>query len=319
MIAFDDYIGRSKTLFEGADNPLVIFFQPESRVKMFYGFSHLTNVGYIWWNYLARWLFGDWYSSPIFLNVGLTFVGGIFIYRLAKLAGFNAVYTRALSGFYLLHWDVLAWSSFPNLKEIMIQVLTMGGWYGVMLVNRSESRYRGIVLTASMFAALFFSRFYIPFFILIAYILHNLIFKRDKSSYLGAFAAVALVIWLLPDYAFNKTLRYLGDPYSIILYFFKFILSPQPWALTQKNFWQFYPSILHLLFLVPCVFGILNLWKNNLMRYFILYLMVLMIFLSIIAFGEQRQRVQVGWIIIWAQFEFITIYNYLMFEHKRKA
>lgn len=314
IIQFDDYLGRCKVYFEGVDNPFACFFHDSLRSKMF---SPRHNSLYIWWNFFGTWLFGDWYSSPVFLNVGLTFIGGLFIYRIALLSGFSPVYSRALSGFYLLHWDVIAWSSFPNLKEIMIQVLTMGAWYGAVLLNRSESRFRGFILFCFMLSILLFSRYHIPFFIVFSYILYTVICKKDIINYLIAFAVGLTTFFVFPEYVFDRFIRYLANLNTFFFYFLKFILSPQPWALSQKNFWQFFSSILHLLFLGPCIWGMLSMWKNRVVRQFILYVIVLLIFYSFLAYGEQRQRVQVGWVVVWAQFHFIHWYNRLMFSRTK--
>lgn len=300
--------------FEGTDNPFAVFFQHNIRKRMF---SPRHNSLYIWWNYFGTWLFGDWYSSPVFLNVGLTFIGGVFVYRLSVLSGFSPIYSRALSVFYLLHWDVLAWSSFPNLKEILIQVLSLGAWYGLILLSRPGCRLRGFFLGCSMLSILLFSRYHVPFLIIFVYILYSVLHVRKRSSYLMAFGIGLVSLLIFPDYVLGKYLRYIVDLKSVAIYCLKFLLSPQPWSLSDKNFWQVFSSVLHLLFIVPCVVAIPKLWRHEVTRYFILYTAVLLVFYSFIGYGQQRQRIQIAWIFVWAQFHFIILYNRFMFLGRR--
>src|SRR5439155_4300349 len=105
-------------------DPLTVFFYPEGRLALF-NVSGGPHIIYPWWNMLAIWLFGEHYFSPVLLNVGLTFLAGYFLDRIVHLIGFEKSYRQAFFLFFLFHWDIIAWSSFLNLKDTLVMTLTV--------------------------------------------------------------------------------------------------------------------------------------------------------------------------------------------------
>ncbi len=122
------YFNDSAAMLRGGFNPISVLITPD-------GIDALTtaavghHVLYYWWNMVAMYLFGEHYYAAIFLNVVLTFVTGFFLVRIARLLGFSRNYQIGLLLFYLLHWDIITWGSFVNLKDCLVQMLTVAGMY----------------------------------------------------------------------------------------------------------------------------------------------------------------------------------------------
>src|SRR5581483_1368055 len=109
------------------------------------------HVLYTWWNLLAQHLFGQHYYSSVFLNVLSTFVSGFVFVRILRLLNFPTAYQRGALIFFLLHWDVLVWSSFVNLKDILVMTLTVGASYFLLVAWMQRSVAHLLGLTATLF------------------------------------------------------------------------------------------------------------------------------------------------------------------------
>src|SRR6185312_11698165 len=113
-------------------------YTPLSAITQSTGIAALISTAggphflYNWWNLLSQYLFGEHYYAPVFMNIVLTYVGGLYLFRMALFLGFSRTYSRYLLLFFLLHWDVVAWSSFMNLKDIMVTTLTLMSFYFIL-------------------------------------------------------------------------------------------------------------------------------------------------------------------------------------------
>src|SRR6266566_1826856 len=117
------YYGGGLTLLYKGNNPFLIFFTADGRAELF-KLAGGQHVLYYWYNLLAAYLFGPLYASPVFLNVASTFISGAFLCKMVLASGFEERYARWLVVFFLLHWDLLSWSSFLNLKEPLVLMFT---------------------------------------------------------------------------------------------------------------------------------------------------------------------------------------------------
>ncbi|HXG23977.1 MAG TPA: hypothetical protein VNJ09_05425, partial [Chthonomonadales bacterium] len=123
------YIGM--TLLRAGYHPITIFFSQEGILQMAILASG-PHLLYYWYNLLAQYLFGTHYYAPVLLNVGLTCVAGAFLYRIARISGLKKSYSQGLLLFFLVHWDILSWSSIANLKDLLVLTLTTGAHYFVI-------------------------------------------------------------------------------------------------------------------------------------------------------------------------------------------
>lgn len=299
----DDYeyleIGRS--MLNAGFDPLSALTTERGLTKLF-SLAGGRHILYGWWNVLGQWLFGSSYYATVFLNVALTFVCGAFLVRIARRAGFSATYQRWFLAFFLLHWDVIAWSSLTNLKDVLMMTLTAGNLLAVYRLRERFTLARLGVLLAGI-VAVSFLRFYAVLFLVAAAGLWWFMAGRFRGRWLIAAAAAAVaapaVPWVL-GHAGSVSLGAL--PMGLV----RFPLTPQPWSVAEGKDFLIVPATFHWLLYVPALLGAILLWRRApASRLVLLYGLV-----TVVAYAATpllqgvRQRVQLVPIFAWMQFHF---------------
>ncbi len=298
-----NYFNEAITLLNSGYNPISAFLTPD-------GYDALGGVAgghhflYFWVNMSAMYFFGEHYYAAILVNVLFTFISGYLLVRIAQLLGFSRNYRIGLEVLYLLHWDVITWCSFVNLKESLVQMLTVAEFYFVVrfIQRRDWTSVVGFVLVLQTF---YWIRFYLPMLILAATVLWALWQWQDNRKYLLVPIAAAATAFAFKG-AGDATdmVSVSGWAYGMCV----ILLAPLPWALIDDVYYFMLPSAaLHLLFLVPGAIGSWQLWKvSRTGRLFVIYMLVV---LSLYAMAEDirgnRQRSQLSFIFAWVQFQFL--------------
>lgn len=262
--------------------------------------AQVPHVFYNLWNILSMLAFGPHYFSPVFFNVATTFAAGYLFFRVLREAGFAESYARLASVFFLLHWDLLAWSSFLNLKDILVLTLTLASLLGTLVLLRRPTPPAFLGLAAPM-AALLFLRFYVPLLIALAVLLHLLAHRR----YLGAGLVLACVgsVASLKISLVGRILPFVR-PIEAFTGVPRFLLTPLPWNLSPGYEFLAWPAWLHLLLLVPALLAIPSLrGKSSGARLLLMYLGVVVLAYAVIPdLQGPRQRFQIFFLFAWMQF-----------------
>jgi hypothetical protein len=258
-----------------------------------------SHVGYHFWNLASLSLFGPYYFSPVLMNAGATFLAGFFFIRVLRLMDFPEFYCRCALVFFLLHWDVLAWSSFLNMKDVLVMTLTLALVHQVMLALRRPSAWSvpGIALAV---APLLFLRFYAPAMVLCAALLQLALARRFLAA---ATAAAALCVGMYMRFPGVAHAWSHMDPFAVAG-LPRFLMTPLPWNLTPGYEFLLLPSALHLLLLLPALAMIPRLWREHPhSRLMMLYFAVALASYAIVpSLQGVRQRFQVGFVLAWLQF-----------------
>jgi len=276
----------------------------------------LTNgqVVYPWWNAFGQWLFGRDYWAAVFLNVLLTFVAGYFTARTLEDLGFPRRYVKGCLVFFLLHAEVLAWSSIINMKDFVVLAFSSIALRSLIVLAKlyqGRSSYalstflRKAATQLTVFAVMCvgfrYIRFYVPFLLLVA---------------LGAWAFLSLPIrwrvailvaaplafrWVMRSY---QHLASFLEPSGLLFGLLRFPLTPRPWSIQPNYTFLLLPSVLHWVFFVPTVFAAIALWvRVPLARIPILYLLTTIAFFAVIPEVQgPRHRVQVLPLFAWLEF-----------------
>ena len=288
-------------------------FNPISALLTFEGFEHLQvisgghHVLYSWWNLLAQYLFGEYYFAPVFLNVLITFLTAALIHRTAALMGFASGYCLGLQCFYLLHWDVIAWSSLMNIKDPLVQFLTVAALYCAVrfLSRRDWTSVLGFVALIQIF---YWIRFYLPFLILLTVACWIVWQWNDWRKF------IIIALTVIGGYLSLPVLQQHSDSWNLSRILdgsIRFTLTPLPWSILDGYSFLTIPAILHSLFLIPALTAAYALWRKVPMaRLYLIYLGVI-VFLYAITQDLQgpRQRFQVAFIFAWIQFHFLWSLN----------
>jgi len=305
------YVGQE--LISKQFHPFTIFFSKIGMGTLF-SLSHGTHIMYGWWNFLAESLFGSFYYAPVFLNVGLTAIGGYYMYSIGMIAGFKRNYCQYLAVFFMLHWDVLAWSSICNLKDTMVLTVTIAIVYymlciGLMIRHGRQLLFSaiGLILTLSIMIWL---RSYVALVLTGVFVLWITSNVSGKTRYImlgGGILLAGLVGMKMPG--LSSQLSSVLNPMKCIGGLVRFALTPRPWGLDQKYGFLILPACLHWLHLIPAIVGGWYLWKrSSATRFLILYILVAsLLYGGVDVLQGPRHRVQLTFVLAWMQFHFLYL------------
>ncbi len=317
------YQAQGTEMLQLGYTPITALVNPEG-IQHLISLSGGFHIAYGWWNLLGQYFFGEYYFSPVFLNVGLTFISGSFFLRIIYMLGFNTRYAQFLLVFFLLHFDVLLWSSLINFKDVIVLNLSIMSFYIFICLNKKFSIFHIFVLLCITFI-FFWLRFYIPFIMIFSVLFwfceeseilrnvikHKLIISRKSFFILLIilFSAISITHYL----GLNRFLSYIKSfsvqPFVLIYGFIRMYLTPRPWSIDSSYSFLLIPSIMHLVLTLPSIYGGWLLWKRSKeARLVIIYLLaVLLLYGAYSEIQGIRQRFQVVWIIAWMQFHFLWI------------
>jgi len=269
---------------------------------------------YPFMNVLAQWMFGRAYWAPVFLNVLLTFVAGYFSARTLEDLGFPQRYVKGYLVFFLLHVELLAWSSIINMKDFVVLALASISLRNLVLLIKlyqERSAYRfGVYLRKAavqilIFGVVFFFlnsiRFYVTLLQLAALGAWGFL-SLPLRWRMAILVAVPLAYrWSMRTY--QAIIMYF-QPREILFGLVRFPLTPRPWSIQPNYTFLFLPSIVHWMLFVPSVIAAVALWiRVPLARLPILYLVVVIVFFAVVPEVQgPRHRVQVLPLLAWLEF-----------------
>lgn len=302
------YFEFGKSLVGWGYNPISVLFEPDAiaNLMMLSGGRHIL---YGWYNFVAQWAFGEYYYAPVFLNIGLTFFSGLLLYRIAIANNFSRSYSRGIFIFFLLHWELLAWTSVVNLKEALVIFLTIASVYaGMKFIETRRHRY-AVYLVALVFI-FYWVRFYIPLLLLTSFLINLIFFTKGYRRLWLSLAALCVSA----AYGFYVGWdQIMGEAGHLVLGggiadgAFKVAVTPRPWSIDPAYSFLLIPSLLHWFFFVPSIIGCVLLWRRApQLRLLLIYLVVaLCLYGSFEDLQGPRQRLQLVFIYGWAQFHFL--------------
>lgn len=297
------YMEHGKALLANGFTPLEALTSAEG-LLMLGALAGSAHILYSWFNHLAFWLFGVAYYSPIFLNVVLTAATGWYLYRILERLEFPEVYRRWCVGFFLVHPEVLAWSSFANLKDLLVMFLSAALLYHVMGLTQKMT-LRGVAMVGLLVGIFGTVRFYVPAFILGAWGVWLVLHGRKKRRLVLAAAAVVVVLAVVPLTAAMNLIAPASAPVGAIRY----VLSPRPWATDASYGFLGLPMVFHWLMIVPALVAGIAIWRSNtLARLPLLYvLLTVVVYAAAPMFHGPRHRVQMLFVVAWLQFHVLAV------------
>ena len=245
FIGGDDnsYFNTGLLLLESGNNPLEVWFSPVGRYHLV---EHPIIAGYHWWNMLWMYFFGPEYGVVVMANMATTFLAGIFVYKIAQELGCKGSYAAALCVFFLLHWDVLAWSSFLNIKEPLVAALMSINIWAFLKLEKGQWWAVGPYLLA--LAALLWIRFYLPALLISAAAAYLFIFSQRRLLLLPVISlGLGVVLW---KYWVTLSLverLVVFDLQVFVRHFAKAVWSPLPWNVTDPALYLVVSSALNLI------------------------------------------------------------------------
>jgi len=298
-----DYFYLSLGMWETGYTPWSILTNSHGGplVSVIVGSSHTL---FYWVNILAFSLFGPHYYAPIFLNIFFTFVSGYFLFKIADHLSFTTGYRQSLFVFFILHWDIVAWSSFVDLKDPVVLMLTTAAFLLIQAAI-SEFKIRYLIGLSGVLFLFTTIRHYVPPLVVLATAGWVLLQWRDSRKYilLSLFGLGALLLkpW---DTQYMDYFQIQNPLYPAL----RFILMPQFWTVESpgEDFIEV-PQFFHWCFFIPMLLGFLRLaWISPRFRLFLIYFGIMVLFYAVVPqLQGVRQRFQLSFVIIWGQFHFL--------------
>jgi hypothetical protein len=303
------YFKEGIILSKSGFTPFNIFFSEEGIIKLFSIAGGLHFI-YIWYNFLSVVFIGEFYYAPVFLNVFLSVVAAVFLYKMAKIADFPKLYRKLLFVFFLLHWGIISWNSFMNLKESVLVTMLCITMYLFMKIQKKFS-WSAVAMVGVLLWTFIFIRFYLPIVIISAvigsyYVNLRTSFKYSKLVILAPILIIVLLA-IAPDRVVGQFAQFNVNPIEAALGTIKFIFTPRPWAIEDSYSFLALSSTLNVLFLIPTVIGAALLWIHYPQtRILIIFLCGILLLYGVATILQgPRHRVQVSFIFCWCQFHFI--------------
>jgi hypothetical protein len=303
-ILLDDmtYYAHAGDLLNLGFGPLSAIATPDG-IDTLFALSGGVHILYAWWNLVAQYLFGEHYYAAVFLNVGLSFLASHVFSETLGVIGFDHRYRGFAQVFLLLHWDVIAWSSFVNLKDVVVFTLTALALYCCAGYFQYRLR-RYLVGFAGVCFLFYWIRFYVPLLMLGAVAIWIFTQWRDDRKYvLGILMCLGvLVCYPLIAQHFDWI-----NPANLLYGSIRFAMTPMPWSISPEYTFLYWPSILHWVMALPLVAGAVALWRiSPLARLLLIYFIEMVVLYGVTdELQGPRHRFQIALVFIWAQFHFL--------------
>lgn len=293
------YAKESAELIATGGGPLDLFLDTGTNEALF-RIAEGRHVGYYVQNAVALALFGEHYWAPVMLNVLLSFLGALAVWRLVIMSGASRPYARAATVFFTLQWDVVAWSSFLNLKDTLVMTLSAWAVVGALDFARRTSLV-GALRFLFCSILLSFLRWYVPFLILAALGAWGIVTLRGwRRMLLVLFFAGGLFTGLQAGAPTEMI-----QPGGLLPGMMQFLVTPRPWGIEPRYSFLLLPALLHWLVLPLATFGGIQMWRRGpIGRALIMYFLALIVFYGMIPqLQGPRHRYQGVFVLAMAQFQ----------------
>lgn len=294
------------TLVEQGHTPWSLIFNWDFLIS----YVDSTHVIPYWWNVTAQYLFGPYYFSPIFLNIITTVLTGMYCVFILSRSGFPQSYYKYYLSFFVVQWDVLAFSSILNIKSIIVSLfITMYLYHFIMLVSSQVSVWSGFHFTMIMavLVVMYWTRFYIILLLVMASGAWLAIHSRQKKWALSL-ALPVVALYPIIERGFNQSQYF--EPLTLPEFIFnaaRIVLTPRPWGVNTGFSFLIVPSTLHWLFIAPMAVSLLFLWRRSeYIRLLIIFSSVFVVFYAIFpGLASARMRYQIVFVFSLLQFHML--------------
>jgi hypothetical protein len=302
VILVDDqtYYYESIELFNQGEGSLFYLFNSETMFT-FMVTAGGYHFGYYIFNYLSFFLFGPYYYSPVLVNIFITLISSILLYKTLMLARVNNRFCIFYFCFFLLHWDIISWSSFLNIKDSLVQFLTISTIFCLVKINVHGFKLKLLLVILSIFFILYFIRFYFIAFLLVTAVVYFFInfLSRLKSSItdlalkISIFTLLPVGFYIVFIRLFSSRIDGIGPRTNIIKGFTRHILTPIPYNIDPEYSFITISSYLHWLLFLLFPIGLYIFMKRHfysLMPFLILFFLLSVFYGSFAELQGPRHR-----------------------------
>lgn len=274
IILLDDqtYYEQSIVIFENANGSIAYLFSLEN-IAFISSLAGGTHFGYYIYNFISFLIFGTNYYSPVLLNILFSIISGVVLYKTLLLSNIDRTFSLFFLIFFLMHWDMITWSSFINLKDIMVLFFTICALNCMIRLKYTKKRLVPLSTLFTIGFILLFFRFYLVYFLLISGLVYFIITQmyKIKSKWTSSIMKFLVLILVPASFyfvfmqLFSSSLSEIGGTTNVVLGFIRFVLTPLPFSIEKDYSFLLISSLLHWVMLPFMLYGIYIFLK----RYFI--------------------------------------------------
>ncbi|WP_114793145.1 oligosaccharide repeat unit polymerase [Niabella yanshanensis] len=296
------------------------FFSKEGYLEMG-ALARGMHFGYYIYNVIAMHLFGVSYYAPVLMNVLVSVFGAVLFYKILILAGIDKRFSKFAFLLLLLHWDLMSWSSFINLKDTFVLFLTTAALYNIIKLKRNGFNILNLVFLIVILLVFQIIRFYFSYFIVVTTIVFFLsgYAYRIKSRWKKLVVQGAILIvmpigfFIIVIKLFSVQLAALGPSPNIVLGIIRYLLTPVPFQVDPAYWFISLATILHWMFIPLTLYGLylfLRRYFRVLMPFLIMTILLTVFYGSFTELQGPRHRIPLLGFI--ALLEALGIWNFLM-------
>jgi hypothetical protein len=237
----DDWVYLYKaSRYLASDNTIMnLFFSSFSFNKAFlYKHFDSRHVLYYIQNIVVIKVFGLYYFSPVSINVILTVINGLLLRYYGGLIFNNTQKANVIFWFYIFHFEVVARSSFLNLKDICVHSFFIAACISIFYIMNIKRLLLGILCFLFSMVCMYLIRFYavILFFLgifssLFAHAVIRYNFYNHIRAIIAIIASSGIVLLFILWSLYPKYLSLLWATLDSPLYgVIHFILTPIPFG-----------------------------------------------------------------------------------------
>jgi len=260
------------------------------------------HIGYYIYNVIAFYLFGASYYAPVLLNILFSVCTAFLFYKTLLVAGVERKFSLFAFVFFMLHWDIMSWSSFINLKDTFVLFLTMAALFNLIKMKVKGFNLMNLFCLLAILLIFQVIRFYFIYFLLVTAIVYILLVKMDKVKSrwkgfimkCGLFFVLPLGFYVVFLYAFANQLATLGAKSNVVFGMVRYMLTPLPFNIDPDYSFITVASLLHWLFIPIAVYGLYIFTKRhykNLMPFLIMALLLTVFYGSFSELQGPRHRI----------------------------
>ena len=255
---------------------------------------------YYIYSFLLAKIFGSYIFVPIAFNVLSTYFGGYLILKiLSKYYKINNELCKLLTVIFLLHWENIFWSSFFNLRDILIQTVILLSTYNfIKFIEDSKNVIINFCILLITFSILFILRVHIAIGLYALFIILYFFIKEISAKKILGILLMSVMSFFYINELVDITMQWFDIfDFSYGLNFVKFFLSPIPFTHLYNGYGFLIFSMPINLILFPfIILGIIRLFKMN--KIVTVVLVFVFFFISTIISGYEnvqgpRQRLMV--------------------------
>lgn len=254
------------------------------------------------------------YYLPVSINIILTFISAYYMVKILRKKNFGEKNIIFYYVFFVLNIELLSWSTLLNIKDFLVQMLVIIIFYNLVSLREKKIKYIiGILLSTYV---LYFTRFYLLFFIIFTVIIIKLykfcsVFRQKKvMRFLLIVIGLIIIFSYIYLFNYNDLNLLIKNTRNPLIGSARYVLTPIPFHYEPQYSFLVFSSLVNWLLFPFFIIGIVTCFKTkNISKEYLLFVIYLSI--NVIFYGLftelQGPRHRIHLLFLFSFFQLIGI------------